>query len=109
MSKLDFAATKAMRVNHNNADYIIEDGFPVEFVESFCYLGCTITADGGAEEDVNCRLNKARAAFGRMHAVWASLQISRRTKLGICSSCVKSILLYGSATCLVSNSIIIIC
>ena len=61
--------------------------------------------DGGAEEDVNCRLNKARAAFGRMHAVWASSQISRRTKLRIFSSCVKSILLYGSETWLVSNSI----
>ena len=41
------------------------DGCLIEFVESFCYLGCMITADGGAEEDVNCRLNKAGAAFGR--------------------------------------------
>ena len=49
-------------------------------------------------EDVNCSLKKARAAFRRM-------QISRRTKLRIFSSCVKSILLYGSETWLVSNSI----
>ena len=62
--EVNFTKTKAMRVNHNNANYIIVDGSPVEFVESFCYLGCMITTDGGAEEDVNCRLNKARAAFG---------------------------------------------
>ena len=72
---------------------------------SFCYLGCTNTTDGGADEDVDCRINKARAAFGRMYAVWSSSQISRRTKLRIFNACVKSVLLYGSETWLVSNSI----
>ena len=88
-------------VNHNNANHIIVNGCLVEFVKSCCYLGCMITTDGGAEEDVNCRLNKAQAAFGRMHAVWASSQIFIR----IFSSCVKPILLYGSETWLVNNSI----
>ena len=81
--------TKDMRFNHNNANYIIVFGCPVEFVESLCYLGCMMTTDGGAEEDVNCRLDKARAAFGRIS------QISRRTMLRIFSLCLKPIL-YGS-------------
>ena len=59
--------TKDMRFNHNNANYIIVFGCPVEFVESLCYLGCMMTTDGGAEEDVNCGLNKAQTAFGRMY------------------------------------------
>ena len=55
----------AMRGNHNNANHIHYRGrIPGWVCESFCYLGCMITTDGGAEEDVNCRLNKARAAFG---------------------------------------------
>ena len=76
----------------------------MEFVDSFCYLGCTITTDGGADEDVDCRLNKARAAFGRMYAVWSCSQIFRRMKRRIFNACVKSVLLYGSETVLVSNS-----
>ena len=42
-----------MIVNHNNANHILLFGCPGEFVASFCYLGCTITTDGGADEDVD--------------------------------------------------------
>ena len=97
--------TKAMRVNHNNANHILLHGCPVELVQSFCYLRCTIAADGGANENVDCRINKTRAAFGRMYVVWSSWQRFRRTKLRIFNACVKSVLLYGSETWLVSNSI----
>ena len=96
--EVNISKTKALRVNHNNADHIIVNECLVEFVESFCYFGCMITTGGDAKEDVNCRLNKARAAFGRMHAVLASSHISRPTKLRAFSSGVKSILLYGSET-----------
>ena len=44
--ELNISKTKAMRVNHNNANHIIVDGCPVEFVESFCNLCCMITTDG---------------------------------------------------------------
>ena len=64
--EVNITKIKALRVNHNNAKHIIVDGYPVEFVESICYLGCMITTDGGTDEDVNCRLNSARTAFGRM-------------------------------------------
>ena len=47
--EVNITKTKAMRINHINANYIIVDGCPVKFVESFCYLGCMITTDGGAE------------------------------------------------------------
>ena len=67
--EVNITKTWAMRVNHSNANHISVDEWPVEFVESFCQLGCKIITDAGAEEDVNCRLNKTRDAFGRKHAV----------------------------------------
>ena len=82
-----------MRVNHNNANHILPDGFSVETMECFCYLGCTITTDGGSDAD--CRLNKARAAFVNLQAL----------ETAIFNGCVKSVLLYGGKTWLVSNSI----
>ena len=85
--ELNINKTKAMRVDHNIANHILIDGCPVEFVKSFCYLSCT-------DIDVDCTLNKARAAFKRMYAVRSSSQISSQ-----------SVLRYGSETWLVSNSI----
>ena len=79
--EVNIAKTKAIRVNHNNAKHIIWNGCPVGFVESFCYLGCMITTNGAAEEDVNSRLNKARSAFGRMHAVWTSCKSSEAANI----------------------------
>ena len=81
--EINMNKTKTMRANHNYAYNILLEGYPVEFVESFSYHGSTITTDGGAEEDVDCRINKARATFEKMYAVWQSSQISSRTKLRI--------------------------
>ena len=93
-----------MSVNLYNANYILLDGCPVEFVESCRYLDCTIT-DDAADEDVDCRLNKASSASGRLYAVWSNFQISRRIKQRIFNACVKLVLHYRSEIWLVSNSI----
>ena len=99
--EININKTKAMRVNHNNANHILIDVCPVEFVESCC----TISTDYGADEDVDCRINKARETFGKMYAVWSSSQISMRTKMRLFNACVKSALLHGSEIWLISNSI----
>lgn len=103
--EINIKKTKAMRINNVSTENITLQGQPVEYVDSFCYLGSTLTTDGGAETDANNRLNKARAAFGRLQPVWRSSQISRRTKLRIFNACVKSTLTYGSETWLISNTI----
>ncbi|XP_065361932.1 uncharacterized protein LOC135955509 [Calliphora vicina] len=95
---LEINIKNAMRINNVSTDNIMLQGQPVECVESFCYLGSTVSTNGAAETDVNNRLNKARAALGRLQPVWRNSQISRRTKLRIFNACVKSTLLYGSET-----------
>ncbi|XP_065371415.1 uncharacterized protein LOC135963479 [Calliphora vicina] len=49
--EINIKKTKAMRINNVSTDYIMLQGQPVEYVESFCYLGSTVSTNGGAETD----------------------------------------------------------
>jgi hypothetical protein len=40
-----------MRVNPKNKDRLCLEGYKIEEVK-FCYLGCMVSQDGGANEDV---------------------------------------------------------
>ena len=74
-------------------------------MDKFCYLGSIITKDGGADEDVANRIQKARIAFGSLHRVWSSKRLTRRLKLQIFNSNIKPVLLYGCETWKVTNNI----
>ena len=67
-------------------------------MESFIYLGSVVDRQVGTDRDVTARIGKARAAFVMLKNIWASKEISTRTKLRIFNSNVKSILLYGCKT-----------
>jgi hypothetical protein len=67
----------------------------VEQVDSFAYLGSFVAKDGGADEDVRSRTRKASGAFIQLYPVWRSRNISKRTKLWVFNTNVKSVLLYG--------------
>jgi hypothetical protein len=55
--------TKKMRVNPQNKDRFYLEGREIEEVNKFCYLGCMVSLDGGANEDIINRRNKAKGAF----------------------------------------------
>ena len=57
-----------------------------------------INKDGGADEDIKCRINKARCAFNSLRPMWRSTALSLRSKIGLFNSNVKAVLLYGSET-----------
>ena len=88
--------TKVMTVNVDRKANIIVRGEAAEEVQTFSYLGSTVAQDGGTEADIQARLGKARQAFARLTPVWRSSEYSRQTKVKIFSSCVISVLLYGS-------------
>ena len=90
--------TKGMRINTSNADRLELDGEDIEEVEDFVYLGSNISKDGGSDRDIQVRIGKARTAFTILRPVWKSKTISRKTKLRIFNTNVKSVLLYGSET-----------
>jgi hypothetical protein len=74
-------------------------------VVDFTYLSSNVSEDGGAIKDINIRILKARGAFSRLRKIWQSTHIHKSTKIKIFNSCVKSELLYGCDTWLVSTEI----
>lgn len=96
--KINIKKTKLMRVAAANNLPIHLNGVVINEVVSFCYLGSTLTVDGGSDKDINDRINKARSAFQSLYKIWRSSNITRKTKLRIFNSSVTSVLLYGCTT-----------
>jgi hypothetical protein len=68
-------------------------------------LGTAVAEDGRASTDVSVRIEKARGSFSKLRKVWLSTLIRKDTKIRIFNTCVKSVLLYGCETWLVTSEI----
>ena len=90
--------TVVMKLNANSGTKIQLEGGDTEEVEKFLYLGATVTATGGAGENIKARLGKARAVFCNLKNIWRSSQLSINTRLRILKSSVLAVLLYGCET-----------
>ena len=96
--KINKRKTELMKINVTATTPVTVGGEPIREVESFVYLGSTVSQQGGTDRDVTARIGKARAAFVMLRNVWTSKEISTKTKLRIFNSNVKAVLLYGSET-----------
>lgn len=103
--KINTTKTKSLRIATPNTNPLFLNGSVIEDVNKFTYLGSVISKDGGADEDVANRINRARGAYATLSKVWNSSQISKRHKVNIFNSSVKSVLLYGCETWKVTESI----
>jgi hypothetical protein len=90
--------TKMMRIYTNNREPITLGNATLQGVDTFTYLGSVINREGGTEEDIKTRVQKARGAFVTLKNIWKSGQIKTKTKIRIFNSNVKSVLLYGAET-----------
>jgi len=68
-------------------------------------LGSIVTEDCGTSKEVNARIQKARGSFSKLRSVWLSKSLQKSTKIKIFNACVKSVLLYGCETWLVTKDI----
>ena len=73
---INISKTKIMKANTKNNNPITWNGEPLD---SFTYLGNTINKNGGAEEDVTARTQKARVAFIMLRKQWRAKQIKINT------------------------------
>ena len=96
--KIHKGKSKILKTGAASTKEVTLEDVPLEEVESFCYLGSIIDGKGGTEADVKARIGKARAAFTQLGKVWRATKISRKTKLRLFNSNVKSVLLYGCET-----------
>jgi hypothetical protein len=78
---------------------IIVNGQRLSAVNRFTYLGSTLSQNVVIDDEVNARIAKASAAFGRLHAnVWNRRGISLQTKLKVYRAIVLPTLLYACET-----------
>ena len=75
------------------------DGTQLKNVESFKYLGSTISSDGTLDREITARIQKANYAFGRLRTkVLQHKSICLSTKLKVYTARVLPSLLYGFET-----------
>jgi Reverse transcriptase (RNA-dependent DNA polymerase) len=70
----------------------------LEYVDSFCYLGDMLSAGGGAEEAVRCRVRCAWGKFKELLPIITSRGTSLIVKGKIYKACVQTVMIYGSET-----------
>ena len=92
--KINAKKTMLMYLNTERLPVIFVEGKQLDTVDSFNYLGCCITTEGGAERDIKVRIWKARSAFIRLGNIWKTTAFLKNTKLILYNSCVLSVLLY---------------
>jgi hypothetical protein len=61
-----------MRVNNTIDRPITTENREIKQATDFCYLGSTVSENGGATLDVSRRIKKARGAFAKLRKVWQS-------------------------------------
>lgn len=96
--QINIRKTEVMRINSRQQDPVKLDQKEIKEVDKFVYLGSVVSKDGGADEDIRCRINKARYAFNTLRPIWRSTSLSLSNKIRIFNTNVKSVLLYGSET-----------
>ena len=93
--------TKVMFTPVPGAPYVEPDIFVketrLEVVDTFVYLGSTISKDGSLDAEINLRTQKASTAFGKLEKrVWSDRGITIKTKISVYSTCILTALLYSS-------------
>lgn len=78
---------------------IFINGQRLNVVDKFTYLGSTLSRNVVIDDEVNARLAKASAAFGRLYSkVWNRRGITTETKIKVYRAVVLTALLYGCET-----------
>ena len=78
---------------------ITVEGNRLGVVDSFVYLGSTLSRNGSLDAEISRRIAKVSTAFGKLEKrVWSDRGITTNTKLSVYEACVLTILLYGSET-----------
>lgn len=75
------------------------NGNPLNIVDQFTYLGCTVSADTCLDSEIHNRINKASSAFGRLRKrVFDNKNLKISTKVAVYNAVCVSTLLYGAET-----------
>ncbi|RUS81873.1 hypothetical protein EGW08_010343 [Elysia chlorotica] len=74
--QINISKTEVMRVNSKQQNPIRLHEEDIKEANKFTYLGSIVNKDGGSDEDIKCRINKARQAFITLRQIWKSKTLS---------------------------------
>ena len=75
------------------------EGNRLGVVDSFVYLGSTLSRNGSLDAEISRRIAKSSTAFGKLEKrVWSDRGIITNAKLSVYEACVLTVLLFGSET-----------
>jgi len=77
--KINLGKTEVMKWNVNPGIKVQLERSDIEEVETFGYLGATVTTTGGVSEGISVRLGKAQAVFCNLKNSWRNSQLSINT------------------------------
>ena len=105
--KISWAKTKLMYIGIGpGPPSFLFDGTPVHFVPTFKYLGSTVSNTGDLKPEVDRRRAMAASVMQSLwRPLWRHRHISRETKLRVYNASVISVLLYGSETWPLNNTL----
>ena len=92
----DRAKTKVQNLGSGHeAAPITVNGEVVEAVNSFVYLGSTISSGSNSHSEVMRRMGLASSVIDRLCRIWSQRHLSLTTKCRLYSSCILAVLLYA--------------
>ena len=84
---------------HQTDDHIYIDGTPLKNVDTFVYLGSTVTSNASLDKEIASRIGRASSSFNKFtDRLWKDHDISLKTKMSVYIAVVFTTLLYGSET-----------
>ena len=99
--RINYSKTKIMPITRKQGPWqqLVIEGKEVEMVRSFKYLGSEIKAEGGIDAEIKRRKALAGSAFQRLkEKIFKRHDISLKTKIRVLNAFVIPVLLYGSET-----------
>ena len=96
--------SKVMFNDHVNKSTITVDGKIIEEVDSYVYLGKTLTLDGDLLPEIRKRIALSWAAFGKVDNIMRSRKASMKIKRKIHDEYILPVMTYGCETWALNNA-----
>ncbi|KAL1255575.1 hypothetical protein QQF64_013636 [Cirrhinus molitorella] len=91
--------TNVMAQGTESPPNIVIDGYTLEVVENFTYLGSIISSSLSIDSEINSRIAKAATVMAKLNQrVWNNSNLTEKTRMRVYQACVLSTLLYGGET-----------